>query len=184
VDVADLDDDWRNKRSSSVKQPRGKGTNSSAIQTSTLPKSRAPAPTGRKVPSSTTVKQEAVKVPSSEPINKSDNNEGTEVKASTSSTQVVPPSSPSQTAAPPPDEPSLPEEVLFEGFVSLFVKIDVEYVEIGTGLLQIVDHKDKALNEVRLLNGQRKELMQHYIYKWNRVDVVMSWKGKGTKGVA
>lgn len=41
------------------------------------------------------------------------------------------------------------------------------YAEFGTGTLQILDHGDVALNELRLVDGDKRELLHQYIYKWN-----------------
>jgi hypothetical protein len=44
-----------------------------------------------------------------------------------------------------------------------------DFAEFGTGTLQLLDHRDVALNELRLLDRDNREILQQYIYKWNSV---------------
>jgi hypothetical protein len=53
---------------------------------------------------------------------------------------------------------------------------------VGTGTLQLVDHKDFALDELRLLGGtdDKDEIIQQYIYKWNSCEKILDSKNSST----
>lgn len=54
----------------------------------------------------------------------------------------------------------------------------IDYTEVGTGTLQLLDHKDYALDELRLIGEHNKETLQQYIYKWNVAEKVSDEKTK------